>query len=404
MTRLNDNSNATLDLTLSWQSPEGMHEERYLLRNANPWRDVYPSGFKEAIVGLCPGESVEFSYAPGEVIPDWDERLIVTLPRRDFTPPPVLGRKIAPKDGRFYPLGFFSGLPGVFPQNVRPARVIEDSDNRLVIDCNHPMAGRALRLRATVVDVRPKPGDTGGGLAHLMERLCDFGPGMQVGRRDGRPTLFGGDGTFARQDDSPDGLFYAAPRMINHVDMQASAHLGEIYAGHLAPSARVLDLMSSRDSHLPLDFPSQVVGLGLNGEEMAANPRLADHVVHDLNADPVLPFGQQEFDAVLISLSIEYLTNPEAVMAECARVLKPGGRLVIGFSDRYFPTKTIALWAELHEFERLGFVSQLIAGTRLFTGLTTHSVRNWWRPADDLHFPKLLASDPIFVAVGTRSE
>jgi len=91
-------------------------------------------------------------------------------------------------------------------------------------------------------------------------------------------------------------------------------------------------------------------------------------------------------------------------MAECARVLKPGGRLVIGFSDRYFPTKTIALWAELHEFERLGFVSQLIAGTRLFTGLTTHSVRNWWRPADDLHFPKLLASDPIFVAVGTRRE
>lgn len=65
-----------------------------------------------------------------------------------------------------------------------------------------------------------------------MERLCDFGPGMQAGRRDGRPTLFGGDGTFTRQDDSPDGLFYAAPRMINHVDMQASMHLGEIYARH----------------------------------------------------------------------------------------------------------------------------------------------------------------------------
>ena len=404
MTRLSDNSNATLDLALSWQSREGIHEERYLLRNANPWRDIYPSGFKEAIEGRCPGESVDFCYAPGEVIPDWDKRLIVTLPHRAFTPPPVLGRKIAPKAGRFYPQGFFSGLPGVFPQNGRPARVIEDCDTSLTIDCNHPLAGCALNLRATVVDVRPKPGDTGGGLAHLMERLCNFGPGMQAGRRDGRPTVFGSDGSFARQDDSPDRLFYATPRMINHVDRQASAHLGAIYAKHLAPGARVLDLMSSRDSHLPVACQAQVIGLGLNDGEMAANPRLANHVVHDLNAEPMLPFGRQEFDAVLISLSIEYLSKPETVIAACARVLKPGGRLLIGFSDRFFPTKTIALWAELHDFERLGFVSQLMAGTGLFTGLSTYSVRNWWRPADDPHFPKLLASDPIFVVTATRSE
>ena len=287
---------------------------------------------------------------------------------------------------------------------MRPARVIEDSDNSLTIDCNHPMAGLALHMRATVVDVRPKPGDTGGGLAHLIERLCDFGPGMQIGRRDGGPTDFGSDDTFTRQDDRSDGLFYATPRMINHVDKQASAHLGEIYARQIVPGTRILDLMSSRDSHLPLNFPAQVIGLGLNSEEMSVNPRLADHVVHDLNAEPMLPFGRQEFDIVLISLSVEYLIKPEAVIAECARVLKPGGRLVIGFSDRFFPTKTIALWAELHEFERLGFVSQIMDSTGLFTGFSTYSVRNWWRPADDPHFPKLLASDPIFVVTATRSE
>ena len=161
MTRLTDNANATLDLTLSWQSREGMHEERYLLRNANPWRDMYPAGFKEAVEGLCPGERAELRYAPGEAIPDWDARLRVVLPRQAFTPPPVLGRKIAPKAGRFYPQGFFPGLPGVYPQNVRPARILKENDDALVIDCNHPLAGRALRLRAAVVDVRPKPGDTG---------------------------------------------------------------------------------------------------------------------------------------------------------------------------------------------------------------------------------------------------
>ncbi|WP_243310091.1 methyltransferase domain-containing protein [Fundidesulfovibrio agrisoli] len=401
MIPVSENTHATLDLTVTWRSPEALHEERYLLRNANPWRDIYPPGVKEAITGLCAGEKASFDYAPGSVTPDWDERLVRTLPRKSFKPQSASGHEIQPLPGRFYPQGFFEGLPGVYPQNVLPARVLDASAEELTIDLNHPMAGRALRLDVAVADVRPKPGDTGGALAHLMERVCDHGPGMQAPRRDGSPTEFDGPGALARKDEAPDGDFYASPRLVNHVDTQASAHLADIHARLVSPGARVLDLMSSCATHLPPGFAASVTGLGLNSEEMAANPRLEGYAVHDLNADPRLPYGVGTFDAVLISLSIEYLVRPEQVLAECAKVLKPGGRLAIGFSDRYFPTKAVSLWQELHEFERMGFVAGLMGDSGLFKGLTTHSVRNWWRPVEDPHFPKLLTSDPMFVVTGT---
>jgi len=53
---------------------------------------------------------------------------------------------------------------------------------------------------------------------------------------------------------------------------------------------RVLDLMASLDSRLPQTMAGlDVAGLGMNTEELAANPRLSERVVQDLNACPVLP-------------------------------------------------------------------------------------------------------------------
>ena len=48
--------------------------------------------------------------------------------------------------------------------------------------------------------------------------------------------------------------------------------------------------------------------------------------MHDLNADPVLPFADASFDAVLNCVSVDYLVRPVEVLAEVARVLRPGGR------------------------------------------------------------------------------
>jgi SAM-dependent methyltransferase len=149
-------------------------------------------------------------------------------------------------------------------------------------------------------------------------------------------------GFFDRMDPSPDPGFYAQPRFVTHIDDGAIAAVGDLYAD-LGIEGRVLDLCSSWISHFS-EPPDELVGVGLNGAELAANPQLSDHVVQDLNADPRLPFPDGRFDDAVCAVSVDYLTRPLEVFAEVARVLVPGGRFVCTFSNRCFPTKAIRGW------------------------------------------------------------
>jgi SAM-dependent methyltransferase len=107
----------------------------------------------------------------------------------------------------------------------------------------------------------------------------------------------------------------------------------------------VLDLMSSWISHLPADVPyRRVAGLGMNAEELAANPRLADWRVQDLNAEARLPYEDAEFDGAVCCVSVQYLTRPDLVFREVARVLRPDAPFVVTFSNRCFPTKAVDAW------------------------------------------------------------
>ena len=127
--------------------------------------------------------------------------------------------------------------------------------------------------------------------------------------------------------------------------------------------------------------------------ELKKNPALSSHLVHDLNETGLLPFGDNTFDVVVCSLSIEYLTNPRAIVREISRVLVPAGRVLISFSNRWFPTKVTGLWLEIHDFERLD---------GRFAELCTFSARNWPRPADDRYAGKIATSDPVFVVAARK--
>lgn len=162
---------------------------------------------------------------------------------------------------------------------------------------------------------------------------------------------------FQRMDDSDDAQFYALPRKVVHIDEPAIAAVGQFLAATFAPQGVLLDLMSSWRSHLPSGFVKQrLIGLGLNAEEMADNPDLDEHIVHDLNADPRLPFADNHFDGVLITVSIQYLTQPLAVFAEVGRVLKPASPFVVLFSNRMFPTKAVRVWQVLRDEQRAELV------------------------------------------------
>ncbi|WP_439817507.1 class I SAM-dependent methyltransferase [Zavarzinia sp. CC-PAN008] len=152
-------------------------------------------------------------------------------------------------------------------------------------------------------------------------------------------------GAFDRQDDSPDPGFYAMPRLVAHIDDAAIAALTRAYRGLLPAGGALLDLMSSWISHLPADIAyAHVTGLGMNGEELARNPRLDARVVQDLNAQTRLPFADRSFDAAMIAVSVQYLTQPVEVLADVLRTLKPGAPVAISFSNRCFPTKAVRIW------------------------------------------------------------
>lgn len=336
-------------------------------------------------------------------MPDRDERRVVRVPRSAFRRPTVAGRTIEPRLGRFYPRGLIDGLPGVFPQDVRPARIAALDERELLIDLNHPLAGRPFSLQARLIDAARKTSEAGGRLNVWLEEICDYGPGMQARVQGQSPDFVVGG---PRVDESDDAVFHAIPRLTGHVDAQADALLTGLLAERLAGAAlaggRVLDLMSSMQSHLPTGTSLRVTGLGMNAEELAANPLLTERVVHDLNRRTILPFPDASFEGVVINLSIEYLTDPLAALAECRRVLVPGGRLLISFSNRWFPTKAALSWLDLHEFERMGLVLELLRRTGGFGDLETVSVRNWDRPADDPHIRQTLISDPIYLIAGAR--
>ncbi len=151
-------------------------------------------------------------------------------------------------------------------------------------------------------------------------------------------------GAFRRTDEEDDALFYAIPRKGVHLDDGALATLTQLYAELLPADGVLLDLMASWRSHLPVEFRGTVIGLGLNREEMADNPRLARAVIHDLNKDPHLLFADQAFDGAMCAVSIQYLTAPVKVFSEVHRVLKPGAPFLVSFSNRCFPEKAVTLW------------------------------------------------------------
>ena len=154
-------------------------------------------------------------------------------------------------------------------------------------------------------------------------------------------------------DEAPDVEFYRYPRLVTHIDAGATAMVTQLYREWFPAGGRVLDLMSSWVSHLPDDVQyAEVVGLGMNAHELAANPRLSGRVVQDLNAEPSLPFRDHHFDAAGVCVSIDYLTDPVIVLADLARVLKPDAPVVITYSNRCFPTKAVALWLQLGDRAR----------------------------------------------------
>lgn len=195
---------------------------------------------------------------------------------------------------------------------------------------------------------------------------------------------------FERADESPDDKFYRVPRIVTHIDDRAIAAVTQLYREHFPVGGAILDLMSSWVSHLPPELEyGRVVGMGMNEEELRRNLRLDEYTVQDLNRNPRLPFGDGEFDGAGICVSIDYLTDPVAVLREVGRVTKAGAPLVVSFSNRCFPDKVVAIWRQLDDRGHLRLVEQYL-----------RAAGNWSEIQSLDRSPRGMLGDPLYAVVG----
>lgn len=155
---------------------------------------------------------------------------------------------------------------------------------------------------------------------------------------------------FFKEDVSDDAEFYKPVRLVSHIDDTATRALTAFYRMNLKEGSVLLDLMSSWVSHLPPEMTfTEVIGQGMNAEELRANPRLDRRFVQNLNRNTILPIGTNSCDAALCCVGVQYLQRPLEVFAEVLRILRPGSPFVVSFSNRCFPTKAVAIWRSLDE-------------------------------------------------------
>lgn len=204
-------------------------------------------------------------------------------------------------------------------------------------------------------------------------------------------------------DDTNDKLFYDYPRFVTHVDEAFIKQLTDVYRERLKPNTRILDMMSSWVSHLPEEIQfAHVEGHGLNAEELARNPRLNHYFVQNINDNPQLPLPDQDLDAVLNCVSVQYIQYPEAVFSEIHRILKPGGIAIFSFSNRMFFQKAIQAWRDASEETRVELVKSYFASVPGFSNpeVIAHksTIPNF------LQWLGAPGGDPFYAVIAYRSE
>ncbi len=161
-------------------------------------------------------------------------------------------------------------------------------------------------------------------------------------------------------------------RLVPQAEMQDLLDIG-------TGTGRILELLGPRVGH--------AVGIDLSHDMLSiARASLARQSLRNCavrQADMMaLPFEDRSFDLVTVHQVLHFADQPAGAIAEAARVLRPGGRMIV---VDFLPHDLETLRAE-HEHRRLGFsdaeVASWLARARLEPGETVH-----------------LAGDPLTVAL-----
>ncbi|MCU7833055.1 MAG: methyltransferase domain-containing protein [gamma proteobacterium symbiont of Lucinoma myriamae] len=400
---IDERHNLSILIDVQWHDELATYKDRNFVLKTNFWRDFYPAVFDYQIKRAELNQTLNINYKAGELLEDeFNLSKIQTISVEKFNRYYSGPIAIEPTVGRFYPRGMIEGVADCFKMDNRPFRVLAKTDDSLKIDLNHPLARHPIQVTATITDVFDANQQNGGRCIDIAETITTNGPGFQIPLRP-TPFDFSQGMPFIRKMEDDDAVFYDAIDTIPVVDQAALEQLTQFYSQYLKDNSTILDLMAGPDSHIPDNLENiDVTGLGLKEQDLKENPALNQYTLHDLNQQPELPFDDQQFDAVICSFSVEYMVQPVKVFQQISRILKHGGVLLVGFSDRFFEKKAIGLWDDLHTFERVGIVLEYFRQAGEFEDLHAESIRGLIRHNNDPFINKNVFLCPMFMLSGKR--
>jgi ubiquinone/menaquinone biosynthesis C-methylase UbiE len=165
------------------------------------------------------------------------------------------------------------------------------------------------------------------------------------------------------------------------VGIAALLHLGDVLdvgsgdgaaAGYVAPYCRSLTC---------IDTNRRMIEAARERLGRFPHVRAEEADVHDL------PFRAASFDAILVFHTLTYASKPPRALDECARVLRPNGRIVVLTLDAHDQRDVTAPYGELHP----GFSPRALKGLLTRAGLAVSFADVACREAKKPHFEVSLA-------------
>jgi SAM-dependent methyltransferase len=120
----------------------------------------------------------------------------------------------------------------------------------------------------------------------------------------------------------------------SHYDETVAAYMNSLPAGSV-----VADVGSGRECRFARYRTSgtltKVIGVDISDRELADNRDVDEKRVADITKG--LPFGKAEVDLVASRSVLEHLSDTEMLIADSARVLKPGGYSIHLYASKFAP-------------------------------------------------------------------
>ena len=157
------------------------------------------------------------------------------------------------------------------------------------------------------------------------------------------------------------------------------------FACRAAEGKRVLDIACGEGygaAALQKAGAAQVIGVDIS-EEVCLHARKKYGVDARAGSAENIPFANSSFDLIVSFETIEHVRNPAAFLDECARVLQPGGRLIVSTPNKIVYSRRGAPPNRYHfsEMTEEEFVAALLSrfrNIRLYTQRPYSAA--WWSP------------------------